>query len=152
MCAITQFHLLVLTETKKTNSEVGKMGKFGILPAYETKWLVNQREKGTNWVHIYCKKEIFEQENIQVERGVAGCPNDGRALIWKHSKSKIMVKVEYLQWTTRKERSGMGQILRSKEKELFEQCDGIKGKIMKYWINRWLYRFEKKIGDYREWV
>ena len=57
-------------------------------------------KKGTNGVCIYWKKELFEQEDIQVGGGVAGRPNDERVLLWKHSKSRMMIIGIYapVQW------------------------------------------------------
>ena len=48
----------MLTETKEINKEVGKMGKFGILPGYEIMWSVNQMKKKMI-VYVFIKKKNY---------------------------------------------------------------------------------------------
>ena len=86
----TGFHTVVLTETKEVEREVRKVGGFGTL-LYGTKWSKNQMNKGMNGVRIYWKRELFEQEDIEVEEGVEGRQNDERVLIWKHRLSRIRI-------------------------------------------------------------
>ena len=49
----------MLTETKEIYREVGKMGKFGILPGYGTRGLVKPNEKGNKWCLYLLKKRII---------------------------------------------------------------------------------------------
>ena len=57
--------LLKVTKGMRLEEIVKKVGRFGILPGYRTKWSVNQKNKEMNGVCIYWKREIVEQKEIK---------------------------------------------------------------------------------------